>query len=128
MSFVKFYRRHEVNGGTVLQDKEAIILVGSYILLFYPDTGEFLQIDEKIKAYPDADRIGRSEFFGFLGLSRGLMLIIKNMVGISHVKGDNYEDEVEDDNSSFESFFDTTECVDADLRPPVIVGGGYEER
>lgn len=128
MSFVKFYRRHEVNGGTVLQDKEAIILVGSYILLFYPDTGEFLQIDEKIKAYPDADRIGRSEFFGFLGLFRGLMLIIKNMVGISHVKGDNYEDEVEDDNSSFESFFYDVETVDEDLRPPVIVGGGYEER
>ena len=70
---------------------------------------------------------GRPEFFGFLGLSRGLMLIIKNMIGISHVKGDNYEDEVEADNSSFESFFYDVEAGDADLRPPVIVGGGYEE-
>ena len=129
MRFVKFYHRYEVNGGQCLQDQEAIIATGSYVLLYYPQTGEFLQIDEKVKTYPGAVSIVLNEYVARLGFFRGLKLILKNFIGISQCKIRACKDDLDAavEANTFEDFFERSEGIDADLRPPVIVGGIYDE-
>ena len=122
---MKFFHRYEANGGLVLQDQECIIAAGRYILFYYPNTGEFLQIDEKIKTYPSAVEMTTNEYIGRVGFFKGWGLIIKNLLGISHCPGPAYEPEGPPE--TYEDFFDDMESPDVDLRPPVIVGGGYEE-
>ena len=129
MRFVKFFHRYKVDGGTVLQDKECIIAAGSYVLLYYPETGEFLQIDEKLSTYPGAVIITANEYVGRMGFFRGLKLILKAFLGISHCGKRRYKEPgvlpLKTD-ETFEDFFENSEPPDRDLRPPVVVGGGYE--
>ena len=129
MRFVKFFHRYEVNGGHCLQDQEAIIATGSYVLLYYPKTGEFLQIDEKVKTYPGAVSIVLNEYVARLGFFRGLKLILKNFIGISQCKIGTYKGAhaASEQAATFEDFFEKAECLDEDLRPPVIVGGIYKD-
>jgi len=129
MRFVKFYHRYEVNGGQCLQDQEAIIATGSYVLLYYPQTGEFLQIDEKVKTYPGAVSIVLNEYVARLGFFRGIKLILKNFIGISQckIRACKADLDVVEQAATFEDFFEKAECLDEDLRPPVIVGGTYDE-
>ena len=121
---MKFFHRYEANGGRVLQDKECIIAIGRYILFYYPDTGEFLQIDEKVSTYPGAVNITLNEYVGRLGFFRGLWLSIKNLIGISHCPILPCETK-EEGADTFEEFFEDSLPVQEDLRPPVIFGGGY---
>tara|TARA_R100000656_G_scaffold81991_1_gene59960 strand:+ start:619 stop:993 length:375 start_codon:yes stop_codon:yes gene_type:complete len=124
---MKFFHRYEANGGLVLQDQECIIAAGRYILFYYPKTGEFLQIDERIGKYHGAVPITLNEYLGRMGFFRGLWASLKNFIGISYCKRMTF-DEPEEEYDTFEDFFDTMDSPDIDLRPPVIVGGGYEER
>ena len=125
MRFVKFFHRPKVDGGTVLQDKECLIAAGSYILFFYPKTGEFLQIDEKIGKYHGANPITLNEYIGRMGFFRGLGALLKNFIGISYCERMTF-DEPEEEYDTFEDFFEYSEPPDRDLRPPVVVGGEYE--
>ena len=129
MRFVKFFHRYKVAGGLVLQDKECIVATGSYVLLYYPETGEFLQIDEKLKTYPGAVNITANEYIGRMGFFRGLKLILKTFLGISHCGKRSYKEPMVDPlrtDETFEGFFEHSELPDRDLRPPVVVGGKYE--
>ena len=125
MRFVKFFHRYKVDGGTVLQDKECLIAAGSYILFFYPETGEFLQIDEKIGKYHGAVPITLNEYVGRMGFFRGLGILLKSFIGISYCVRMTF-DEPEEEYDTFEDFFVDSEPPDRDLRPPVVVGGKYE--
>ena len=123
---MKFFHRYETNGGLVLQDQECIIAAGRYILFYYPKTGEFLQIDEKIKIYPGAVNMTMNEYAGRMGFFRGYWLAIKNLIGINHCEKPTYEPE-ESKPETFEELFEGAE-IPEDIRPPVIVGGiDYEE-
>ncbi len=125
---MKFFHRYETNGGLVLQDKECIIAAGRYILFHYPGTGEFLQIDEKISTYPKAVRMTLNEYLGRMGFFRGLRLAIKVFLGISHCKAKKYDKpEPVEEEQTFEDFFSGSEPMDHDLRPPVLITGGYNE-
>lgn len=126
MRFVKFFHRLEVDGGSVLQDKECIIAVGSYVLLYYPETKEFLQIEEKLNKYPGAVNITLNEYIARLGFFRAARLILKNFIGINHCKIKTCDEEEEVNNETFEGFFENSELPDRDLRPPVVIGGKYE--
>jgi len=125
MKFVKFFHRYEKNGGAALQDKECIISVGNYILFYYPETKEFLQIDEKISEYPNSVRMTMNEYIGRVGFFRACILTLKNFFGISHCQESTYIPAKEEKPENFEEFFETTECPDADLRPPIVIGGTY---
>ena len=127
MKFVKFFHRYEKNGGTVLQDKECIISAGSYILFYYPETKEFLQINEKIDTYPKAVNITMNEYMGRLGFFRACILTLKNFFGISHCGETTYKPEKEKEPENFEEFFEMVDFPDHDLRPPIIVGGVYND-
>jgi len=122
---MKFFHRYETNGGLVLQDQECVIAAGRYILFYYPKPKEFLQIDEKIKTYPGAVKMTMNEYLGRMGFLRGLWLIIKNFIGVNHCYTPPYEPSKEEKADNFEEFFETMECPDADLRPPIIIGGTY---
>ena len=129
MKFVKFFHRYEVDGGIVVQDQEAVIAIGSYILFHYPKTGEFLQVDEKIDSYPGAVGIELNEYVSRIGFFRGWWLILKNFLGISHCKDLPHKDN-EPKQEAAETFEEFFECSDMpqDLRPPIIIGGiDYEE-
>ena len=125
MRFVKFYHRYETNGGQVIQDQECLIAAGSYILFFYPKTGEFLQIDEKVDKYMGTVPITLNEYVGRMGFFRGLGILLKNFIGISYCERMTF-DEPEEEYDTFEDFFEYSEPPDRDLRPPVVVGGEYE--
>ena len=124
---MKFFHRYEANGGLVLQDQECIIAAGRYILFYYPKTGEFLQIDEKIKTYPGAVRMTLNEYLGRMGFFRGLWLSIKTSLGISCCKEPTYISAKEEKPDNFEDFFENATLPDHDLRPPVVVGGIYND-
>jgi hypothetical protein len=125
---MKFFHRYEADGGLVLQDKECIIAAGRYILFYYPSTGEFLQIDEKISTYPGAVNITLNEYIGRMGFFRGLWLSIKTFLGVSHCRVKDYEEpEIVEEDQTFETFFEYSEPGDHDLRPPVLITGGYNE-
>lgn len=125
---MKFFHRYEVGGGLVLQDKECIIAIGRYILFYYPDTGEFLQIDEKLYTYPGAVKMTLNGYLGHMGFFRGLWLSIKTSLGISHCKAKKYDKpEPVEEEETFEDFFSGSEPMDHDLRPPVLITGGYNE-
>ena len=127
MRFVKFYHRYETNGGQVIQDQECLIATGSYILFFYPKTGEFLQIDEKVDKYIGAAPITLNEYVGRLGFWRGLWASLKNLIGISYCVRMTFDEPEDEAPESFEDLFEKAEGLDEDLRPPVIVGGIYDE-
>tara|TARA_R100000306_G_C4241660_1_gene76027 strand:+ start:53 stop:445 length:393 start_codon:yes stop_codon:yes gene_type:complete len=128
MKFVKFFHRYEVDGGLVLQDQECIIAAGSYILMYYPKTGEFLQIDEKVNDYPGVVSIHMNEYVARLGFFRGYRLVLKNFLGISHCSIDTSDtEEVSDNSETFEDFFEYSQPVDSDLRPPIVIVGDYNE-
>ena len=127
MRTVKFYHRYETNGGQVIQDQECLIAAGSYILFFYPKTGEFLQIDEKVDKYMGAVPITLNEYVGRLGFFRGLGILLKNFIGISYCERMTFDEPEDEKPETFEELFENSEVPD-DLRPPVVVGGiGYEE-
>ena len=126
MRTVKFYHRYETNGGQVIQDQECLIATGSYILFFYPKTGEFLQIDEKVDKYMGAVPITLNEYVGRLGFFKGVFAALKNFIGISYCERMTF-DEPEDEYDTFEDLFDCSLPPD-DIRPPIIVGGiSYDE-
>ena len=127
MRFVKFFHRYEKNGGTVLQDKECIISAGSYILFYYPETKEFLQINEKIAEYPNSVRMTMNEYMGRIGFFRACILTLKNFFGISHCRKPTYTPAKEEEPESFEGFFEMADFPDHDLRPPIIIGGVYND-
>ena len=127
MRFVKFYHRYEKDDGLVLQDMEAVIAAGSYLMFYYPKTGELLQLNEKIDAYPGTVSIHMNEYVARLGFLRGCRLALKNFLGINHSNKKTYEVILpEPEDGSFESFFEYSELPDKDLRPPVVIGGEYE--
>ena len=125
MKFVKFFRRHEKNGGLVLQDQECVIAAGSYILFFYPKTGEILQIDEKVDSYPGAVSIPVNEYVACLGFFRGCGIILRNFLGIGMCKDASIEEEEAPE--TFEAFFNGANTIDEDLRPPIVIGSKHNE-
>ena len=88
-----------------------------------------MQIDEKVKTYPGAVSIVLNEYVARLGFFRGIKVILKHFIGISQckIRACKADLDVVEQAATFEDFFEKAECLDEDLRPPVIVGGIYDE-